>query len=69
MDAPMESETLDSIGNLEAETVEETSQDFLADEPPEFPSTLDDLDLSESDPDDEAPSKARFELIHTNRAS
>ena len=58
MDPPIESETLESIGNLEPETAEENSQDFLADEPTEFPSTLDDLDLSESDPDDEAPSKA-----------
>lgn len=58
LDPPIESETLESIGNLEPETAEENSQDFLADEPTEFPSTLDDLDLSESDPDDEAPSKA-----------
>ena len=65
LDPPIESETLESIGNLEPETAEENSQDFLADEPTEFPSTLDDLDLSESDPDDEAPSKAWIKnLVH-----
>ena len=69
MDPPIESETLESIENLEPETAEENSQDFLADEPTEFPSTLDDLDLSESDPDDEAPSKAWLKNLVNNSSS